>query len=44
MKKIITVLMVAVLAMSSMFAYMPNKKNIEKYGDCIVYTYKYKDI
>ena len=43
MKKIITVLF-AVLAMSSMFAYIPNKKNVEKYGDCVVYTYKYKDI
>ena len=43
MKKIITVLF-TVLAMTSMFAYMPNKKNVEKYGDCIVYTYKYKDI
>ena len=43
MKKIITVLF-AVLAMSSMFAYMPNKKNVEKYGEWITYTYKYKDI
>ena len=43
MKKIITVLF-AVLAMSSMFAYIPNKKNVEKHGDCVVYTYKYKDI
>ena len=43
MKKIITVLF-AVLAMSSMFAYMPNKKNVEKYGDYIVYTYEYKNI
>ena len=43
MKKIITVLF-AVLAMSSMFAYIPNKKNVEKYGDCIVYTYEYKNI
>ena len=43
MKKIITVLF-AVLAMSSMFAYIPNKKNVEKYGDYVVYTYKYKDI
>ena len=44
MKKIITVLMVAVLAMSSMFAYIPNKKNVEKHGEYIVYGYKYKDI
>ena len=43
MKKIITVLF-TVLAMSSMFAYIPNKKEVEKYGDYIVYTYKYKDI
>ena len=43
MKKIITVLF-AVLAMSSMFAYIPNKKNVEKYGDYIVYTYEYKNI
>ena len=43
MKKIITVLF-AVFAMSSMFAYMPNKKNVEKYGDYIVYTYEYKNI
>ena len=43
MKKIITVLF-AVLAMSSMFAYIPNKKEVEKYGDCIIYGYKYKDI
>ena len=43
MKKIITVLF-AVLAMGSMFAYIPNKKKIEKYGDYVVYTYKYKDI
>ena len=43
MKKIITVL-IAVLAMSSMFAYIPNKKNIEKYGEWITYGHKYKDI
>ena len=43
MKKIITVLF-AVLAMSSMFAYIPNKKNVEKHGDCVVYTYEYKNI
>ena len=43
MKKIITVLF-AVLAMSSMFAYMPSKKNVEKYDDCVVYTYEYKNI
>ena len=43
MKKIITVLMV-VFTMASVFAYIPNKKNVEKYGDCVVYTYKYKDI
>ena len=43
MKKIITVLF-AVLAMSSMFAYIPNKKNVEKKGEYIVYNYKYKDI
>ena len=43
MKKIITVLF-AVLAMSSMFAYMPNKKNIEKNGEWITYSHKYKDI
>ena len=43
MKKIITVL-VAVLAMSSMFAYIPNKKNVEKKGEYVVYNYKYKDI
>ena len=43
MKKIITVLF-TVLAMSSMFAYMPNKKNVEKKGEYIVYGYKHKDI
>ena len=43
MKRIITVLF-TVLAMSSMFAYIPNKKNVEKYGEWITYTYKYKDI
>ena len=43
MKKIITVLF-AVFAMSSMFAYIPNKKNVEKKGEYIVYSYKYKDI
>ena len=43
MKKIITVLF-AVLAMSSMFAYIPNKKNVEKYGEWITYGHKYKDI
>ena len=43
MKKIITVLF-AVFAMSSMFAYIPNKKNVEKHGEYIVYSYKYKDI
>ena len=43
MKKIITVLF-AVLAMTSMFAYIPNKKNVEKKGEYIVYSYKYKDI
>ena len=43
MKKIITVLF-AVLAMSSMFAYIPNKKNVEKHGEYVVYSHKYKDI
>ena len=43
MKKIITVLF-AVLAMSSMFAYIPNKKNVEKNGEWIIYGHKYKDI
>ena len=43
MKKIITVLF-TVLAMSSMFAYIPNKKKIEKYGEWITYSHKYKDI
>lgn len=43
MKKIITVL-ITVLAMSSMFAYMPKKKNIEKNGEWIIYGHKYKDI
>ena len=43
MKKIITVFF-AVFAMSYMFAYIPNKKNVEKHGDCVTYTYKYKDI
>lgn len=43
MKKIITVLF-AVLAMSSMFAYIPNKKNVEKSGDYIVYKYEYTNI
>ena len=43
MKKIITV-MFAVLTMSSMFAYIPNKKNVEKHSEYVVYNYKYKDI
>ena len=43
MKKIITVLMV-VFTMASVFAYIPNKKNIEKHGEYVVYGYKYKDI
>lgn len=43
MRKIITVLMVLMVA-TSVFAYIPNKKNVEKYGDCIVYGYKYKNI
>ncbi len=42
MKKIITVL-IAVLAMSSMFAYMPNKKNVEIKGKKHTYYYKYFD-
>ena len=43
MKKIITVLF-AVLAMSSMFAYIPNKKNVEKIDNkyFCYHTYKYK--
>ena len=43
MKKIITVLMV-VFTMVSMFAYIPNKKNVKKHGEYVVYNYKYKDI
>ena len=43
MKKIITVLF-AVLVMSSMFAYIPKKKNVEKNGEWITYSHKYKDI
>ena len=42
MKKIITVLF-AVLAMSSMFAYIPNKKNVEIKGKKQTYYYKYFD-
>ena len=40
MKKIITVLF-AVLAMSSMFAYMPSKKNVEIKGKKHTYYYNY---
>ena len=42
MKKIITVLF-AVLAMSSMFAYMPNKKNVEKRDNKYFCFHTYKD-
>lgn len=42
MRKIITVLF-AVLAMSSMFAYIPNKKNVEIKGKKHTYYYKYFD-
>ena len=42
MKKIITVLF-AVLAMSSMFAYIPNKKKIEKVDNRYICYHKYKD-